>query len=157
MNQADDYIVHTTYQLCWGPWEQMNKAVIAHLTVFKAFTSLPLSKVSMWQHGQQRSSACQPLNKNSSCSPTIRGLLEFSKAATMKREEDETVSFALPSLPPSLPQKYLYPFLSVTVEGFSCSVQLKTADTGMSKAHFTFHGTISPFYLNQPVDFLKVS
>lgn len=50
----------------------------------------------MWQHGQQRSSACQLLNKNSSCSPTIGGLLEVSSAAMTEREDGETRSFSLP-------------------------------------------------------------
>lgn len=79
-----------------APGDRLNKAVIVHLTAFKDFTSLPLSKVSMWQHGQQRSSACRPLNKNSSCSPTIRGLLEVYSAAMTEREEGETESFSQP-------------------------------------------------------------
>lgn len=61
-------------------------------SAFKGLNSLPLFKVSMWQLGQGRSSACQPLNKNSSCSPTISGLLEARSAAVSEWCDRETIS-----------------------------------------------------------------
>ena len=81
------------------PPGKLSQALIAHLTAFKGLTSLPLSKVSIWQHGQRRSSSCQPPNKNSSCSPTIGGLLEASSGIMTEREDGETVSPPPPSSP----------------------------------------------------------
>ncbi|CAB1432723.1 unnamed protein product [Pleuronectes platessa] len=81
------------------PPGKLSQALIAHLTAFKGLTSLPLSKVSIWQHGQRRSSSCQPPNKNSSCSPTIGGLLEASSGIMTEREVGETVSPPTPRSP----------------------------------------------------------
>lgn len=111
--------------LCQGPWGKLNKALIVHLTAFKGFTSLPLSKVSMWQHGQQRSSACQLLNKNSSSSPTIRGLLEVCSTAMTERADGETVSFSLP-LPPSA-----YICIPSSQSSYPQSVNLQSAQPGV--------------------------
>lgn len=100
MNQRDNFVVLMTYpRLAKPPRGKLNKAVIVHLTALKGFSLLPLSKVIMWQHGQHRSSACQPLNKNSSCSPTIGGLLEVSSSAMTERGDGETESFCLSLLP----------------------------------------------------------
>lgn len=89
------------FQLCQSPGQvkKKKKPLIAHLTAFKGFTSLPLLKVRVWQHGQQGSSGYRPLNKNSSCSQTIRGLLESCTAAVTEGH-DETLSFSLPNAHP---------------------------------------------------------
>lgn len=93
--------------VCRASRGNLNKAVTVHLKVFKGFPRLPLFKVSVQQHGQRRSSACQPLNRNSSCSSTISRLLEVSSAAKAEREDGETVSRSLP--PPSV-STHLHPF-----------------------------------------------
>lgn len=77
--------------------------------VQRLYCGLALFKVSVWQYGQQRSSACQPLNKNSSCSPTIGGLLEASivvvhwaRAGASDRERERKLYTSLSATCPSI-------------------------------------------------------
>lgn len=54
---------------------KLNWTLLVHSTMFNDFTSFLFSEVRLWQDGEPRSSACQPLNKKQLVFPNNQQLV----------------------------------------------------------------------------------